>query len=245
MIDLHCHMLPGIDDGARNMEDALAMARLAIGEGTTSVVLTPHVFDGVYKNPLSEVLSVFHAFKFAIQEAGLPLNLHLGGEVHMSEHIPDLLERGELPFVGQYNQEKIMLLEMPHGFVPAGAVKFVEWLRSKKIRPLIAHPERNKDVMRSPEKLNPFVALGCGLQVTAGSLTGHFGAQAQRLSWQILERNLCFCVASDGHNQGARPPVLRSAYEAVANRLGVEKADNLFRSNALSILRRIDVKSEG
>lgn len=238
MIDLHCHMLPGIDDGARNMVDALGMARMAVKEGTTSVVLTPHVYDGVYKNPLSEVIPVYHQLKVALAEADLPLTLHLGGEVHMSEHVPDLLERGELPFVGQYNGERIVLLEMPHGFVPAGAVKFVEWLRSKSIRPLIAHPERNKDVMRSPEKLNPFVALGCGLQVTAGSLTGNFGAQAQRLSWQILERNLCFCVASDGHNQAARPPVLKSAYEAVLNRLGFEKADRLFRSNVLSILDR-------
>lgn len=244
MIDLHCHMLPGIDDGARDMNDALAMAKLAVQGGTKIIVLTPHVYDGVYLNPLSSVIPVFHEFKKQIQLAGIELRFHLGGEVHMSEYVPDLLSRGEIPFIGQFDGERVMLLEMPHGFVPAGAIKFVEWLRARKIRPLLAHPERNKDIMRAPEKLNPFISSGCGLQVTAGSLVGNFGAQAQRLAWQILERNLCFCVASDGHNQGARAPSLQASHEAVSNRMGSEVARKLFFGNAASILRSLEVEVE-
>lgn len=244
MIDLHCHMLPGIDDGARDLSDALAMARIAVQGGTTEVVLTPHIYDGVYLNPLSTLIPKFQEFKKHILDAGINLKLHLGGEVHMSEHVPDLFSRGELPFIGQFGGDRVMLLEMPHGFVPAGAVKFVEWLRARNIRPLLAHPERNKEILRAPEKLNPFVSLGCGLQLTAGSLIGNFGGQAQRLAWQIIERNMCFCVASDGHNQGARTPTLQASRAAVINRMGVELADRLFFTNAAAILDAPNVPAE-
>lgn len=244
MIDLHCHMLPGIDDGARDLSDALAMAVMAVQGGTTEAVLTPHIYDGVYLNPLSTLIPKFHEFKKHVMDAGINLKLHLGGEVHMSEHVPDLLSRGELPFIGQFGGDRVMLLEMPHGFVPAGAVKFVEWLRARNIRPLLAHPERNKEIMRAPEKLNPFISLGCGLQLTAGSLIGNFGGQAQRLAWQIIEQNLCFCVASDGHNQGARTPTLQASRAAVVNRMGIELADRLFFTNAAAILDALDVAAE-
>ena len=138
MIDLHCHLLPGVDDGSRTMEDALELARAAVANGIHTSVLTPHIYPGVFDNQRSSLLPVFAEYRQALWEAGIPLDVRLGGEVHLHPDVFDMFARGELPMIGGLNGKKMMLLEFPDGVIPHGsdvacrmfADQEVHWLSS-------------------------------------------------------------------------------------------------------------------
>lgn len=236
MIDLHCHFLPGIDDGAQTMEEALSLARAAVSNGIRHAVMTPHIHAGVFENKKSLIEQQVGYFRTALCQAKISLSISVGAEARIGPELIELIEGDELPFLGRFGGEKVMLLELPHSHVPVGADRLVAWLRAKAIRPLIAHPERNKDVMRSIDHLRPLTALGCLLQVTAGSLTGHFGPQARRVAVQLLEEELIFAVATDAHNLEHRPPDLAAGRAEVERLTNAVVADLLTRTNPARLL---------
>ena len=231
MIDLHCHFLPGIDDGAATADEALALARAAVANGISHAVMTPHIHAGVFENRKSEIDRHLGNFRDLLRQAGIPLAISAGGEVRIGHELIELVEQDQIPYLGTLGGDRIMLLELPHGNVPVGADRLVAWLRARGIRPLIAHPERNKDVMRSIDKIRPFVAAGCLLQITAGSLTGRFGPLAQQRAQQMLKEDWVFAVATDAHNLEHRPPELAEGREVVASVLGADEAELLTRAN--------------
>jgi len=151
------------------------------------------------------------------------------------------VEDQEIPFLGVSNGYRIMLLEFPHSHLLLGADKLVKWLLARRIRPLIAHPERNKEVMRNVEKIAPFVEMGCLLQLTGSSIVGHFGKPAQDCARVLLERGWANVVATDAHNLRHRPPNLDLAYaalvemggEALARRLTTETPSSLIGDDAV------------
>lgn len=225
MIDLHCHFLPGIDDGPATLEMALDLARAAVADGIRISVLTAHVYPGRWPNTRTSLEAVFADYATALDAAGIPLQLRLGGEVHLSTELIEMVADDLAPFIGEVDGYRIMLLEFPHAIIPLGADKLVTTLLRGKVRPLIAHPERNKDVMSNPERIRPFVDLGCWLQLTAGSLSGRFGAPAEAAAWKLLDSGATCVMASDAHNLQHRPPLLSEGYVAVSARLGSERAD--------------------
>ena len=181
MIDLHCHLLPGIDDGPATLEEALEMARIAVANGIKEAYVTPHLHPGRWENDLPKIAAAVEAYRAAVAEAGIPLEIGYAAEVRLDYEIVLLIEAGRVPFLGALDGQQVMLLEFPHSHVPVGADKFVAWLLAHNIRPMIAHPERNKDVMRDPGKIEPFVRAGCLLQLTADAVAGEFGEDcAQR-----------------------------------------------------------------
>lgn len=218
MIDLHCHFLPGIDDGAENIEQALELARLALADGITVAAMTPHVHVGRYKNFQSSIVKNTEIFQKVLEHKGIALKVVPAGEVRLNADVMDLVASGEAPFLGVLDGYRIMLLEFPHSQIPVGADKLVQWLLAQKIRPLIAHPERNKDVMRTPAKIAPFVSMGCMLQVTAGSLVGQFGSSAQKAAEYFLEQNWVSVLATDAHDALNRPPNLTLAKKYLLER---------------------------
>jgi protein-tyrosine phosphatase len=145
------------------------------------------------------------------------------------------VENAEIPFYGEVNGFRVMLLEFPHGQIIPGSDKLVRWLLARKIRPLIAHPERNKQVMKDPSQLQPFIDSGCWLQVTAGSVLGGFGERAQTIARHLLEANHVTVLASDGHNTRARRPVLSHTYEYIAQHYGGPRARMLMLENPCRI----------
>src|ERR1700685_1539592 len=147
MIDLHCHFLPGIDDGAQNLADALALAQAAADDGITYSVMTPPILPGRYENTRSSIEQVFKAFRSALRKARIPLHIGMAAEVRLSPEIVALLSQNEGPVLGELNGYRIILLEFPHTEITPGAEKLIERLLKQKIRPLIAHPERNQDVI--------------------------------------------------------------------------------------------------
>ena len=228
MIDLHCHYLPGVDDGARTMEEGLNLARAAVANGIREAVLTPHVHPGHFDNCRTTLEPVFHEFRDQLQLEGIALQVHLGAEVRLLPDSLELLRRGELPMLGQWGQQLTMLVELPHDSVPVGALEAMCYLRRRGIMPILAHPERNKDVIRDWRRLRPFVEGDvCHLQLTAGSVIGTFGEPAQQTARRLLEASWVTLVASDAHNLHNRPPLMREAREAIALWYGEDAAQLL------------------
>ncbi|MDD4927599.1 MAG: hypothetical protein PHF58_13990, partial [Methylotenera sp.] len=147
MIDLHCHLLPGIDDGPETIEQSLELARAAVADGITHSVLTSHVHPGRYPNQRRNLEIAVDAFRAALVKAQIPLQVFVGGEARLCPELIDLLATKQVPYLGQVNGYNIVLLEFPHQQIPLGSMRFVQSMLNIKIRPLIAHPERNKAVM--------------------------------------------------------------------------------------------------
>ncbi len=227
MIDLHCHYLPGIDDGSQTMSESLELARASVSDGITHAVMTPHIHPGRYDNVRSSVQLATERFRGALRQAGIPLQIYPGGEVRLSADVIDLLDRGELPFIGGLDGYRILLLEFPSGQIPLGTEKLVRWMLAKKIRPLIAHPERNKAIMQNVAMIAPYVEMGCLLQLTAASVTGGFGKAVQECAELMLKKHQVSVIATDAHNMRHRAPVLTQARAWLSERFGKPWADEL------------------
>ncbi|MFA6062341.1 MAG: CpsB/CapC family capsule biosynthesis tyrosine phosphatase [Gallionella sp.] len=236
MIDLHCHYLPGIDDGSQSMAESLDLARASVEDGISHAVMTPHIHPGRYENTRTTVALAVERYREQLKLAGIPLQVYPGGEVRLSSDIIDLYEQGELPLLGTYNGFHVLLLEFPYGQIPVGSEKLVSWLLDRKIRPLIAHPERNKVVMRNADTLRPYVERGCLLQLTAASITGGFGLAVQDCARLLLDRRWASVVATDAHNLLHRRPVLSEARIFVSERYGSEYAEALTRAMPAKLL---------
>ena len=236
-VDIHCHLLPQVDDGPRALGEALDMARLAVASGITHAVLTPHLHPGRWENTRSALEPAFGLFRRALRTNGIALELGLACEARIAPELLPLIERHEVPFLGELDGYRVLLLEFPHGHIPMGADKFAARLLQLKVLPLIAHPERNKDAMRSRDKLRVFEEMGCLFQLTAGALAGRFGESAARLALQLLESESTFVMASDAHNLEARTPDLRHGEAVAARVLGVEAARRLVHDNPWRIVR--------
>lgn len=236
MIDLHCHYLPAVDDGAQDMAEALELARASVADGITHAAMTPHIHPGRYENIRSTVVAATNQFRAALADAAIPLQIYPAGEVRLTAEIIDLFEQQELPFLGVLEGYHIMLLEFPYGQIPVGADKLAKWLLANKIRPLIAHPERNKAILQNVEKIAPFVEMGCLLQVTAASVTGGFGQTAQDCATCMLERRWVSVVSTDAHNLTHRAPMMTQAKSWLVKHGGQDWADELTRFMPARIL---------
>lgn len=216
MIDIHSHILPGIDDGARSLDIAIEMAQQAVDCGVSHMVCTPHIHKGYFDNSPSTIKPVFDEFVKAVKAAGIPLTLSYAAEVRVNELIPAWFKQGELPFIGELSDKKILLLEMPHSHVPQGLETLVKWLLRNNVQPLIAHPERNRELLAEPTKFSWLQRQGCLFQVTAGALTGRFGDNVAQFALSLMQRKAFHVVASDTHDLVRRPNDMRDAFDVVA-----------------------------
>ncbi|SDR82556.1 tyrosine-protein phosphatase [Pseudomonas oryzae] len=237
MIDLHNHLLPGIDDGAPDLATALQLARIAVQDGITHLVCTPHIHPGRYDNDRRSIQAAHRIFNEGLAQAGIDLKVSWAAEVRFGMELMTALVEGALPMLGQWQDKKVLLLEFPHGEIPFGAERLTQWLLQRNVIPMIAHPERNKGIMRTPSKLKPFIAQGCLLQVTASSVAGHFGPTAQDVAHTLLEQDLVTILASDAHNTQHRPPHLREGMEHTARIVGDNRAERLVKDNPWQIAR--------
>lgn len=240
MIDLHSHILPDIDDGARSVDMSLAMAQQAVDAGVSHMVCTPHMHWGTFDNDMQNIEQAFKSLCTHISEARIPISLSWAAEVRLNEMVPVWHKKRQLPFLGTYKEKHVLLLELPHSHIPAGTEQLIKWLLANNIQPLIPHPERNRDVWERPEKIVWLKNLGCLFQVTAGALTGRFGELVQDISITMLNDDLIHVVASDTHDTKRRPNDMREAFNVVSNVHSKKAAEDLFIKNPGTIIENLE-----
>jgi protein-tyrosine phosphatase len=231
MIDIHSHILPAIDDGAKTIEEALDMLRIAIDQGVTTQVLTPHIHAGRFDNTKQHIEEEFIKFRDLVNSANLPIKLILGAELRIGTEIMQLINNNAVPCLGEYQGNKTCLLEFPRKDIPFGSDNLVKWLISKNYLPIIVHPERNSTFLHYRDKLQTFIDLGCPIQITASSITGKFGAEVQQMSEELLIADQVTAIASDCHNLKGRAPDLLAGLEQAKTIISAEKANLLVTDN--------------
>lgn len=235
MIDVHCHLLPGIDDGPATLNESLDLCRLMVANGIEQAVATPHIHLGRWDNTQSTIADAYGILVAALHNAEIPLQLAMAAEVRIDAAVLPLVAMQKIPMLGLWSLDgidyQVMLLELPHNHVPPGADKLVDWLKARNILPMIAHPERNKDFQRHADKLQPFVAAGCLFQLTAASVVGGFGEGAEELALWMLEQRLATVLATDAHDHKGRRPLLAEAKNFLAKRFDSDYAEQLVEAN--------------
>jgi protein-tyrosine phosphatase len=222
MIDIHCHILPGVDDGAADMEASLAMARRAVEDGIEVIVATPHWPLEETPVPAGRIRELTAEVQAELDEAKIPLRLVPGHECAITPELPEALATGgALGFGGKV---RYALLETPYHHLPFYLRDIVFQVQSRGFAAVIAHPERNPTIQNDPGQLEEYVRSGCLVQVTAGSLAGQWGAASKKTGFTLFRRGLAHIIASDAHSPNSRPPILSEARKLVAEALGEETA---------------------
>ncbi|PJE79909.1 Tyrosine-protein phosphatase YwqE [invertebrate metagenome] len=231
MIDIHNHLIPHIDDGADDLDRAFSMLQQAVSQGITHIVCTPHINPGRFDNTKDCIRPAFSLLNTAVKKAGFPVHLGMAAEVRLTDELPGQLHHQQVPFIGQWRGKSAVLLELPHGKIPAGIEKLLQWLNHLSIQVVIPHPERNKEIMACPDYAESLAEKGVLFQLTAGSLVGHFGSVAQETAHWMLKRGLFTFMASDAHHTERRVFALQSGRDAVAECYGETLARKLTWDN--------------
>jgi protein-tyrosine phosphatase len=227
-VDIHCHLLPGIDDGAKDWDETLAMARLAAEDGTTMIIATPHQLGNFGHNRGAVIRQLAAEAQQRLNEARIPLSVLPGADVRIEPEMVAGIVSGDVVSLGDHRRH--VLLELPHEmYLPIESI--LDQLSRHKMVGILSHPERNQGVLRQPQVLAPLVEAGCLLQITAGSLCGTFGPQSQQFCEWLLSEGLVHFVASDGHGPRSRRPLLQRAFQRVAELTGEAAAIELCSHN--------------
>lgn len=233
LIDLHSHILCDVDDGAKSLEMSVEMARMAVDDGVKVMACTPHIVPGVYLNEPSEIVRRVEELEAVLAGEGIALSLVHGADVHIA---PDLLARLSSEAPPTLNGTRYFLFEPPHHVLPPRLVSFCGGLIAAGFIPILTHPERLSWVSAHYEIIRELARKGVLMQVTAGSLTGDFGRNVQKLADRLLEDGLCDLLASDAHNTTGRRPGLSKARAIVAERFGANEAEETVLGRPRSIL---------
>jgi protein-tyrosine phosphatase len=224
MIDLHSHILPGIDDGSPSLDVSLEMARIAIGDGIRHMACTPHIMPGVYDNDQAIVTRSVTALREGLEAANLPLNLYVGADVHIAPDLPEKLRDGQIPTL---NRSRYFLFEPPHHILPPKIEDLAQRLINAGFVPIVTHPERLTWIASHYHVVERLNELGCLIQLTADSILGSFGRTALLYAERLIDEGRVDIVASDAHGVTSRRPCLSQARAAVAKRVGEEEADKM------------------
>jgi protein-tyrosine phosphatase len=217
MIDIHSHILPGVDDGAKTEADSLGMAKEAVRQGVTAIIATPHHRNGKYDNARDEILTHTEILNKLFEKEDVPLTVLPGQETRLHGDMVEELKEG---IMQPLNDTKYVFVEFPSQNVPRYAKQMLFDIQVAGYTPIIVHPERNHELLEHPGKLYEFVRDGALTQITAASLTGKFGKNIQKFTNQIIQANLTHFIASDAHNTKSRGFYLEEALDELSNQYG-------------------------
>ncbi|MFJ7747974.1 tyrosine-protein phosphatase [Peribacillus sp. NPDC097295] len=229
MIDIHSHILPGIDDGAQTIEDSIAMARMAVEEGIHKIIATPHHKNGKYKNCKKDIISQVAELNEILIKENIPLEILPGQETRI---YGEILKDYKLDEIVTLNDGgNYLFIELPSAHVPRYTEQLLSDIQFEQLTPIIVHPERNQELIKNPDLLYNFVKNGTLTQVTAASVSGGFGKNIQKFTIQLIESNLTHFISSDAHNVTSRSFKMNEAFDVVEKKFGVDWID-LFLDNA-------------
>ena len=233
MIDIHCHILPGVDDGATDLAEAIKMAKIALRDGIVKIVATPHIKDSFLdKQSLSFSYEILTQ---SLKMNSIPVDILLGGEVSVD------IDSSKFEYY-TINGTKYILIEFPAGHVPHNTGEILFNLIVNGFFPIIAHPERNASILRKPEILFNLLNMQVLVQITAGSITGMFGPDTKACARYFLQKGVVSFIASDAHSAGYRRPVLSKSVQAATKIIGREEAMKLVTSNPEAMLAGAPVR---
>jgi protein-tyrosine phosphatase len=221
VIDIHYHLLFGLDDGPKTIEESLQLAEASIAEGVTHIVCTPHSNEQyAFQTEINQERLVL-----LNERLGGRINLGLGCDFHLSyDNIAGALRER---YKYTINGKRYLLVEFPNGMIPSLISEWLYQFNAGGVVPIITHPERNPELAAKPERMAEWMRSGCLIQITAASLTGRFGKMAAAVSHSLLKKNWVHFIASDAHSLKGRPPAMGEAYKILASRFGQDTADRL------------------
>lgn len=236
MIDIHCHILPAIDDGPADLETSLAMLRQAEDDGITHIVATPHY---IYKEKPSvqDISDRLEMVRGKIKQAGISITLLSGADIRLSYELLNGIEKKEIPMI---NNSRYFLLELPD-LLPPNLDNFLFNVVVKGYVPVITHPERNYSFLASPAKLDPLIDSGALIQLTAMSVTGDFGIRQKKFSYMLMKKGFVDFIATDAHNLNRRVPILSKAFRETADQFGKDEADRIFLRNPKAVIENREI----
>jgi len=232
MIDIHHHLLPGLDDGSKTMENSVAMAKLAVEDGITHVVCTPHANGKYAFDPLVNEAEVAELRRLLAQE-NVPLQLGLGCDFHLS--YDNIMDAKENPRRYTINGLSYLLVEIPDYGLPAGLTEIFYELQLAGMTPILTHPERNPTLQADMKRLEDWIRGGVLIQVTGDSVRGSMGKQAERMAHHLLANRWVHFLATDAHNVNSRPPRISEARAIVTKKYGAGYADFLCDKNPAAV----------
>jgi protein-tyrosine phosphatase len=233
LIDLHCHLLPGIDDGAPDEDVALQMARIAVDDGIEIIACTPHIYPGMYDNAGPQIWEAVEAFQAVLDREGVPLKLTAGADAHLAPDMVDGLKSGRIPTIAR---SRYFLFEPPHHVAPPRLEESVFNVMAAGYHPILTHPERLSWIESHYDVMCRLAHAGCWMQLTAGSVTGRFGRRPQYWSERMLDEGLVHLLATDAHNVRNRSPNMAKARDFVAEQLGDEAAQDMVLTRPRAVL---------
>jgi len=234
MVDVHCHILPGLDDGPKTVNDALWMCSIAAEDGISTIVATPHMLNGIYSVTPADILAGVQRLNEACRAKNLPIEILPGADIYIDSDLPRLLADEQLMTVA--NRFGHLMLELPEESVPAHLHDLLFELQLAGVTPIISHPERNYAIQQDIHLLYQLVEAGNLTQITAGALTGQFGSVVQKTALQITKAGLAHLIATDAHDTQRRRPVLSQARKLVEQLLSPEDAELMTSGRARDII---------
>lgn len=233
MIDIHCHILPGVDDGAKDELESERMLKLAYAEGIRKIVTTPHYYAGIEDSDLEKREKALERLKVLAKKTASDLEIIPGAEIFYESEILEELKRGKVPTL---NNTRYVLVEFPTDIDYSYIFHAVQNLQYVGTRPVIAHIERY-DALKSERHVQSLVETGAWMQVNAASLTGHRSWSARRYLLKLMRRGLVHAIGTDAHGADHRPPKMRECAEYLEKKLGPEMKELLCRGNAARIVK--------
>lgn len=240
-IDIHAHILPGLDDGAKTIDESLAMVQTAMQNGTTILVATPHVSTGSFETSKEEILTAVANINKELSRVGCELLVLPGAEYSLEPSLPKRLADGELLTINNIGRH--LMIELPSVFIPDNTEQILYEIQLQGVTPIIAHPERNYYLSRHPELLQIFLKRGVLSQITSASVTGWFGHQIRKTALKFIKLGLVHCLATDAHTVTGRNMVLKPAYELVRRKWGQDYAQILVYDNPCRIINGENVET--
>lgn len=233
MIDLHSHLLPGVDDGAPDLATAIEMARIAESDGISVMACTPHFMPGLYNNEARDIRYRISMLSRELRQAGLAIELVVGADAHVRPDFVACLREGRLLTL---NDSRYVLVEPPHDIMPKHLADMFFNIQMAGFVPVLTHPERLRWIENNYAVIVELANTGVWMQITAGSLTGRFGRRPHYWSHRMLTEGLISVLATDAHNIRSRPPLLREAFSIAEVELGYDEAVNLVVNRPAHIL---------
>ncbi len=233
MIDIHSHILPGVDDGSQTMEESLSMAEIYLENGIDEIIATPHYIEETDPNTFDENKKVLEELNNALDKKGLNLKVYLGNEIYVS---PDILNNIIEKRVATLNETKYVLVEMPMFDIPMYMENVIYELCLKGYIPIIAHPERNTKIQQDPNILYKFIMGGCLAQLNLPSLEGRYGKASEEVGKLLLTNNMIHFVGTDAHSPRVRSPRVKKSLDILMDIVDLDIFENITKLNGKALL---------